>query len=668
MAIEVNGITGAITGADISALSIMPNGGTVPVTAAQVAQTSAQAQQDADAAAAAAQAANNAVTTKAPINVIAPVGASTLALTSRIGNEPIFSLNDLIPEIHLSNLCGNLAPVIGFISDSTGTPGDSSNGDPNAVDPSQLRWAALKATLRAANPQATFNFDLPANAATPITGPSGGDFSIGGSGWPHVLETGVQLAAFNFGPWFSNLNLTWLANALQYGLDLLFIGHGINYPDQGSVTVPASQTSLFQIDAICKAICASTGTRIPNLIFLTNSVINPNVTNIGSGNLGGGPLAPIVPYEYYKANASAVRTFCLSRGAGFTQNYPNPRLKQFGLIDTGRLYCARVIGKDYRNQFLIAQPTSVQNGLSLSMTPVQIGTSTDGDWAATLVFPGQGGFVMEGTNGVSQLIIFTNVFHGGGLRLNFSGSHAFFMTWDPVFNTSGHQLVSPTLAALPAGDLTIQISMRLEQLTVFVNSAPFWQITVSRYICGGPITIQTSTVPTIDPTMNVTKFYEGFGTQTPIGYTYDYAWGGYGNTSEATSGGPGGGNGLNHDASWLIAAIAYQAIGASRLNAPKGNPFGDIVQLASPASGATVQMNDCTGTLAIEGTGTLAALTINLPVQPTSNQSIRIISQVPITALTITTPAGFTIINAPAGAAVSAGTWINRQCLGTVWS
>lgn len=94
-----------------------------------------------------------------------------------------------------------------------------------------------------------------------------------------------------------------------------------------------------------------------------------------------------------------------------------------------------------------------------------------------------------------------------------------------------------------------------------------------------------------------------------------------------------------------------QAYGVCIVDPVTGVPIDiqDTVQTATPASGDTVAMTDTAGdgTLVIEGSGTLAALTVQFPDDANSRvgQVRRIAPLVAITALTLT---GSTIINAPA--------------------
>ena len=90
------------------------------------------------------------------------------------------------------------------------------------------------------------------------------------------------------------------------------------------------------------------------------------------------------------------------------------------------------------------------------------------------------------------------------------------------------------------------------------------------------------------------------------------------------------------------------------------------VQLETPAAGATVQFNDGTKTLVIQGTATLATLTINMPVNPAAQPEVEIIFQVAVTALTINPGAGTTMLAAPTAAIV--GQHNNFTDVENVWS
>jgi len=578
--------------------------------------------------------------------VVSPIGQTSLRSSSALGAPLLWAGNDIIPEIHLSNLYGNSSPVLAMIGDSTGTPGDAM-GNPNGVDPSQVLWAAVKNALRRQNPQATWNFDTANNV-------DAGNFCIGGTSWSHVLETGSALAAGGVAlpSWFTNTALTWLATVQASNPDILIFDMGINFADQGfTATVPAGSNALVELQLILAGI--ATWAKVPNILFITNKVINRNITS-GSGN-----FAP-TPIEAYRGVAGAIRTFCKSSGALFTSGWP-ANMQQFGLIDCNRSYHAKVWGIDVANQYLKAQPPSVVNGLSLTSTAFQFGTTTDGDFAFTLVFSATASALNSA--GAGTIDFNFNGWSTQKLRLIIGTTGTVAPRYSPTVVIGSNAIQGATVT--PSGNLTVTVAFRGEHLQVYIGSTLSLDAKAPRFVNGGPVTILSVSAPTSAITFNVTEFYEGFGTKTPIAFTDDYAWGGYGN-SAATFGGACGGNGENHPPSHLVAAIDYQVLESSNLKAPRGQIFAEVEQLVTPTSGATVQMANNTGVLVIQGSTTLAALTIALPTQPVNRQPIEIIFQIAVTALTISAPSGYTVV-APVTSA-TAGQHTRFKLVTAAWS
>lgn len=98
----------------------------------------------------------------------------------------------------------------------------------------------------------------------------------------------------------------------------------------------------------------------------------------------------------------------------------------------------------------------------------------------------------------------------------------------------------------------------------------------------------------------------------------------------------GGGNMTRSWQSWL--AQMYQWI--------KPQPFSDTTydQLV-PTTGFSYTFSNTTGTLLLKPAGTLAAGTLHFPPQPVDGQVVRVSSTQIITALTLSVPAGYTLLS-----------------------
>jgi hypothetical protein len=460
-----------------------------------------------------------------------------------LASPALLEANSIIPRLHLSNLSGNASPVLALISDSLGLPGNAL-GSCNQLTPSQCLWAALKDGFRRQNPQAVFNFDS--------AGPDSGNFAIGGAGWQHVLKEG-EVANMKLPPWFTRPGDTWLSHAEALAPDILVFNLGINHSNAG-FSPGGGNNALFHVTRVLANIAA--WPKIPNILFITNKVINRAILAApGSFNPG--------PHEAYKGVAAALRTLARSHGGFFTAGLP-PILQRFGLIDAGRHYAAQVLGKDVANQYFMSLPSAAK-ALAVVQSPVQLGTTTDGDFAFIIQLPKQGGGELYDT-GIKHIRIQLGPWAGQTLTLRFHDSAGgFSIRYSPVDATSPHALVGPKIT-LPPGDFRLSVECRQERMTILVNNEPYIAACVPRLISGGAITLCSVESPVLPPRLNVVAFYEGHALPCPQAMTEDAYYGYYG-VSTIKTGGPFGGNAGNHPASPGTALVDYAVISASNLAA-----------------------------------------------------------------------------------------------------
>lgn len=94
-----------------------------------------------------------------------------------------------------------------------------------------------------------------------------------------------------------------------------------------------------------------------------------------------------------------------------------------------------------------------------------------------------------------------------------------------------------------------------------------------------------------------------------------------------------------------------------------GSFFPPNPNVISPVTGSTVYAQR--GSTAINGTGTLAALTMRMPANPYVGGVVKILPNVAVTALTLQTAGGTAIAGAPTAGV--AGKPISLLWTGTVW-
>jgi hypothetical protein len=88
---------------------------------------------------------------------------------------------------------------------------------------------------------------------------------------------------------------------------------------------------------------------------------------------------------------------------------------------------------------------------------------------------------------------------------------------------------------------------------------------------------------------------------------------------------------------------------------------------ATVTSGQSIVVPNGCNVFILNGTGTLASLTVTMPASPQAKQTLEIISNISIVLFTLLPNAGQTISSAPANVPVAIGGAISYQLSGTAW-
>jgi hypothetical protein len=440
---------------------------------------------------------------------------------SAFGGGPDTGQNDLIPALHLWRLATPGIKTVCIIGDSTGVD----TLGPSLYDPTQCIWGALKAEFLRRNPNVRFNF---VNRA------------IAGSNWGNPVQTGTAMNNPNIPAWFTDYSKVWLDYVQAVLPDVLCWVHGTNYPDAGQVG--GSGVAVF-INQCFTYI--NNWPKIQHIILLTNKVANPGA---------GSSFVPT--QEAYKAVAAFQRTFARSGGRGYAAF---PRIGPVGLIDLGRQYMARALGKDPAHQYMSRVPGSIVNGLSLSATPVTLGTTTDGDLSLTLVFPGGGAGAMYAAGIFGITVNCTNFISN---RLHFVlGNTGNWITNYQLVGSDADPVLAGQTYTPPAGDVTLAIILKNDTIRVSINGNYVIDTSAPRLIANCAVSI-TATAPVGNSfPFNVTEFLEGIG--APVLQTLDPL------SAFGADNGPTAGNNSVHLSSTTVALIDYQTIATTNLSAPQ---------------------------------------------------------------------------------------------------
>jgi hypothetical protein len=497
--------------------------------------------------------------------------------------------NDLVPSLHLSRWALPGLKTVSIIGDSTGTDVPSPN---YAYDPTQTIWGALKAEIVRRNPQLKFNF---VNRA------------ISSTNWANPIETANDRGPTVVVPaWYTNRDKVWLDYVRDDLPDTLFWILGINAPQSGQTA--GSSVASFINNAF--TYINTNFIKVPDIVLLTTKIGNPTQA----------PYNSFANQEACKAMMSFLRTFARSNRNGYGAF---PRMKYIGLIDLGRQYAARALGKDIAHQYMSRVSSAIHSGYTMPgplANAIPLGTTTDGDLSLTLVFRNAGAANMYNAIGAGFFVNISGFFSN---RIHVTLQNTGF--WVTRYQFMGID-TDPVITGLsynpPAGDVTMNISLKDDTVRIAINGVYVIDTTAARLIQNCVVTIASALAPTGTITFDVTEFLEGIG--APVIQTLDPT------TAFGGGGGAIAGNDINHPSATTVALIDCQTISRSNLAAPlptaaqlkqddKMQIYSDLTSTSNTSTGseeilktATInanQLQNVGDVLEIEAWGTMAAST-----------------------------------------------------------
>lgn len=460
---------------------------------------------------------------------------------------------DFKPSMHLSNCIGKNSCTFCYIGDSTATVGPTAG---NNVDPSQIVWGFVQNKLLDDNPlipKANWSFQ---------------NFAIGATteAQPLLTGTALQAAGVALPPFFTNLGNTWLSYPQAANCDALGWQFGTNASTSGQAAGSSTATFIRQNFEVING-----WTKPPNIIIVTTKPTN-TLTDTTDDSVSSGHIA----------QANFHRSFARSNAAGYT-SFTNLTALGFGLIDLGRYFTAAVYGYDPDAQYFQTKPASIVNGLPLVRTAVigttsgTIGTTTHGDYRATVVLPAGGGAPLFASCN-SALGISASAWASNYVRFNIASNGALVPKYVLDGNISGAPLQTGSSVATTSGqDVTITVSASGDRVQATINGTLALDVLAPRLITGAaggtPINFGCLGAVVGSQTVNVTEFYEGIGQPTTGGlYNQQQAYGfglNIGGTviCSVTQVGCQGGNSNNHYRSSL-ASLDREAIYGMNFHIP----------------------------------------------------------------------------------------------------
>jgi hypothetical protein len=520
-----------------------------------------------------------------------PINASIL------GAGPDTGQNDLIPALHLSRWATPGVKVVDIIGDSTGTELPGAN---YAWDATQTIWGALKAEIMRRNPQLKFNFNNRAIAST---------------NWANPVMTANDRGDATAAPvpdWFTNRDKVWLDYVRDDQPDTLFWVMGTNAPQSGQTA--GSSVASFINDSFTRI---NGWVKVPDIVICTTKI----------GNQAYGPPADTTQ-EAYKAMAAFLRTFARSNRNGYATF---PRIKYIGLIDLGRQYAARALGKDLAHQYMSRVPAAIRTGLTLAGpypgTVNVLGTTTDGDLSLSLLFHNAGGTNMYNAIGLAGLFITISGYFSNRIHVTMQATGV-WVTRYQLMGVDTDPVITGANYSPPTGDVTMSITLKGERIIVTLNGNSIIDTSAPRLIQNCVVSIGAGSTPSSAITFDVTEFLEGIGSPALQTLNPATAFGGLG-------GGLIAGNDVNHPSSTTVALIDYATIAASNLAAPmptaaqlKDDKMQIYVDMTSTPNTAITteeilktapilanQFQNVGDTLEIEAWGIMAATTDNKTVR-----------------------------------------------------
>jgi len=443
-----------------------------------------------------------------------------------LGVTPL-AQNDINPRIHLPRFATTGPKKVCIIGDSTSTDAVASN---YTEDPTQTIWGALKSEITRRNPQ---NKHMFVNRGIP------------GANWAHPMMSATDSGTTQAPPWYTDPNKIWLDYVRDDMPDTLFVLLGTNSPSSG-LTAGASVASYIN-DFFIRI---NAWVKVPDVIIITNKIANPDA--------GGSYLAD---QESYKAMASFLRTFARSDSNGYTAF---PRIGYIGLLDLGRHYAARALGKDLAYQYMSKVPSAIRSGLTLvgpyPGTVTTLGSTTDGDLRLTLVFRNAGGTAMFAACGSGGFFLTCSAFVANRIHVTLTAGGIWTARYQ-LLGTDAAPVVTGANYSPPSGDVSMTVTLKSEVLQISLNGVLVIDTQVARLISNYTAAIGAGINPTGTITFDVTEFSEGIGAPTLRTIDPTNAFG--------QAGGPQAGNDINHPSSSTVAQLDYQVIAATNWAAPQ---------------------------------------------------------------------------------------------------
>ena len=533
--------------------------------------------------------------------------------TALVSATPIIIKGGINPAVHLVNLEATATPTVCFVGDSTVSQG-------NYVAPIDSQLSKVEMAFQAKYPNKTFTFK---------------DFSIGGQ----RLSDVTTVLTSGWPSWYTNHAATWWSYAGAAGCTVIYTNFGLN--DTGYENA-AGWVTYFT------AVVSSYPNSSVDELISTNIVANPSATGYNSPQYQAG----------YLANAALQRNLGASSSVLGVSG-----LAPVGIVDIGRFFNMAVLGRDPVDQILTyaIQPSSpVVAGVTTTSTFYYTLGNTDGDFdlvlnmnnGAAMVGPSEIIIPLcanaSGTGGSQGTSCFVGIYPNGGTAV-----------YANVYYGQSGAPISGVSNNWSSTNNTIEVSVQAGHLFVTVNG----QVIHNRWLPfteGDMFTPEFSITGGVAGTTVTVNSY-AFGTMKAYkpSITAANCYGSYPNGLDS-------GNGINHVASDCLNGV-YAPVIEAALQPGAATP-NFVAAPVSPLTGATVTLAAGASFTPITPAGTLAALTVTLPIAAPQGKPVQFSISQAITALTVAAPSGYTISGAGISAASSAANAVYSYVLeGTVF-
>jgi hypothetical protein len=396
------------------------------------------------------------------------------------------------PALHMARFGATLSPKVAIIGDSTGL--ESGNDSVGYID---NLWGFLTSRLRQDNPGRTITF---------------GNYSIGGTTMSMHASIGTAInGGAGLPSWFSPNTNTWISFLSAFGPDLVFVNWGTNDAHTlGTGTLTTFLTALVGFS------------KIPDIVFLTGKGANPDAGGVSSD------------WQYVAGrlqNAALLRSVAAANARKINVS----SLPLIGVLDIGRAWEIAALGRDPAVQDLTVRQSAVAG---ITTFPYDL-AATEGDLYLDMSWPGQGAAMQA----AGTLISLSLGDPSGSTALQsfvqFSSPSA--TQFYANFYSGGSTLLeSDNRNNWSSGDNRMIVHVQGDRLHVKLNGTTSHDIQIPRY--AGPFTPRISlTNPPGSPSLTINTYANSAMRRTGPMLSRTEAWG--------ASGGPGGGNAINHGAS-----------------------------------------------------------------------------------------------------------------------